>query len=110
MQVDLDHLSGIFRGDRALVKEWIDLYLEESPQYFDQLTDARQCGDAQAMAHAAHDLRPQARYMGCARMHELLAIIEECAMNDASSCDDQLNELIALRWTVEAELRTALQE
>lgn len=110
MLIDLTHLEQLFRHDRALRDEWIALYLEESPQYFQQLVEAHARGDAAAMAHAAHDLRPQARYLSCVRMQELLVAIEEAAATDLAACDALLRELDAVRRTVADELRTTLTE
>lgn len=79
--LELSGLEHLFRGDKALVREWVDLYLQESPRYYAQLSESWESGDARALAAAAHDLQPQAHYLGSARLLELLAAIEEQAMN-----------------------------
>ena len=53
---DLSNLEHLFKGDRSLIREWIGLYLQESPAYFKQLSDSLERGDAQGLASAAHDL------------------------------------------------------
>jgi HPt (histidine-containing phosphotransfer) domain-containing protein len=84
---ELSNLEHLFRGDQSQIREWIGLYLQESPAYFDQLTASLESGDAQALASAAHDLQPQAHYLGSVRMLELLATIEEQALNgDTLGC------------------------
>ena len=107
--IDLSNIEHLFKGDRALVREWIDLYLQESPQYFAQLTTSLASGDAKALASAAHDLQPQAHYLNAARMLELLTAIEEQAINgDTRSCDELLNALLPVRDAIDVELRTVL--
>ena len=32
---ELSNLEHLFKGDKALIREWIALYLQESPAYFD---------------------------------------------------------------------------
>lgn len=110
MHVDLAHLDQLFQNDRALRNEWIELYLQETPQYFEQLSEAQRRGDVQAMTHAAHDLKPQAVYLGCTRMHALLSTIEEHAgTRGALACEDAIAELAALRPVIADELRTFIQ-
>lgn len=109
MHIDLSHLDQLFRGDQALRNEWIDLYLQESPRYFHQLVEASAQRDAVSMAHVAHDLQPQALYMGCTRMHQLLAAIELQASTDMAGCAPLLEELAALQTAIETELRMALR-
>lgn len=108
--LDLSNLQHLFKGDKSLVREWIGLYLHESPKYFALLTESHATGDARALASAAHDLQPQAHYLGSARLLELLAAIEERATNgDAHACGEPLKTLIPLREVIETELRTALK-
>ncbi len=106
---ELSNLEHLFKGDRSLIREWIDLYLQESPQYYTQLSVSLESGNAEALATAAHDLQPQAHYIGSARMLELLAAIEEQAMNgDTLGCTDLLNALLPVREAVDGELRSVL--
>ena len=107
--IDLSNLEHLFKGDKALMREWIDLYLQESPAYFTQLAVSSESGDANALAAAAHDLQPQAHYLGSARMLELLAGIEESAMNgDTLGCTDPLKALLPVREAIDDELRSVL--
>ena len=107
--IDLSNLEHLFNGDQALIREWIDLYLQESPQYFTQLSLSSERDNAQALASAAHDLQPQAHYLGSTRMLELLAGIEERALNgDTLGCTDLLKALLPVREAIDDELRSVL--
>lgn len=107
--IDLSHLTHLFRGDRSQVREWIGLYLQEAPTYFEQLSTSLESGDAQAMATAAHDLQPQAHYLGSTRMLELLMAIEERALaSGTGSCGELLVALNDVREVIDPELRSVL--
>lgn len=109
--MDLSHLEHLFKGDRVLVRQWIDLYLQESPQYFGQLADSLDKGDAEALAAAAHDLQPQAHYLNAGRMPELLVALEEEALSKGTSaCSGMLEALWTVRTAIEGELREELKD
>ena len=107
--VDLSYLERLFKGDRTRIHAWIRIYLEEAPAQFQRLTDAVARNDAEALAHGAHELRPQAHYLGTPRMLELLVAVSEMARTgDASTCRADVAELVALGEGVDAELREVL--
>ncbi len=107
--VDLSYLERLFKGDRGRIHAWIQIYLEEAPAQFQRLTDAVARNDARALALGAHELRPQAHYLGTPRMLELLIAVSEMARTgDASACRDHVTNLVAQGEAVEAELRQLL--
>jgi HPt (histidine-containing phosphotransfer) domain-containing protein len=107
--IDLSYLERLFKGDRARIHAWIRIYLEEAPAQFQRLTDVVASNDAQALALGAHELRPQAHYLGTPRMLELLIAVSEMARTgDTSACRDAVAELVALGEAVDAELRAVL--
>ncbi|MEO8067650.1 MAG: Hpt domain-containing protein [Flavobacteriales bacterium] len=107
--IDLSNLERLFRGNRSLVIDWMLLYMQEAPIYFKQLSDSVEIGDAETLATAAHDLQPQAHYLGSARMAELLAAIEEQALKgNAQGCSDLMHALLPVREAIEDELRSVL--
>ncbi len=106
---DLSHLDRQFRGDRALARQWMALYLDEAPALFARLREAQAAGDAAGMAHAVHDLCPQAQYLAAERLLYVLRAVETCAhAGGPAACNDLMDELDVLAKEVEAELRTAL--
>lgn len=107
--IDFTNLERLFKGNRARIDEWMRLYVEESPAYFKQLSDSLITGDAEAMASAAHDLRPQAHYLGAARMLELLIAIEDHARNQrVAACKDLVAEALALKEGVDNDMGAML--
>lgn len=108
--VDLSYLERLFKGDRARIHAWIRIYLEEAPSQFQRLTDAVARNDAQALTLGAHELRPQAHYLGTPRMLELLIAVAQVARTgDTNACRADVAELVALGEAVEAELRALLK-
>ncbi len=103
--VDLTGLYDLFRGDRARMREWLQLYLEEAPRLFDQLSDAHEQGDVDALVHAAHELRPQAHYLGSLRMLVLLKEIGDRAkVIGVIACEEHIKELRALSGRIDTEI------
>ncbi len=106
---ELSNLEHLFKGDKSQIREWIGLYLQESPAYFEQLTANLERGDVEALASAAHDLKPQAHYLGSARMLELLTGIEEQAgTGDLPRCHELLRALQPVREAIAEQLRAVL--
>ncbi|MEO8589609.1 MAG: Hpt domain-containing protein [Flavobacteriales bacterium] len=107
--IDLSNLERLFKGNRSRVEEWIRLYLTEAPVYFQQMREGLAANNAGDVASAAHDLRPQAHYLGVATMVRMLASIEELAStNGTSACRNEVNALLALGEEVGTELRTVI--
>lgn len=107
--IDLAYLERFCKGDRARIEKYIRMYVEASPGLFAQLRERHAQGDAEALAVAAHSLRPQVNYMGAQALFDLLTAIEQLARNaGASACTAQVAEACELNEKVMAELRSAL--
>ena len=104
--VDAQILERLFRGDRSRLEQWIRLYLKESPAYINKLAEGLALENADTLASAAHDLRPQAHYLGCPRMLELLIAVGERARTEGpAACAGPVSELLELCAAIDAELR-----
>lgn len=107
--IDLRVLEGLFKGDRSRVHEWLRLYLEEAPRIFAQVKDAHRQGDAEALARAAHELRPQAHYLGTPHLLALLVNIgERCRTSGTDACDAAVEELLAIGEEIDTGIRAVL--
>lgn len=107
--IDLSYLERLYKGDRSRIVQWIQIYLEEAPEQFQRLSHHVERNDAEGLAAAAHDLRPQAHYVGAARMVELLVAIGQRARADgADACAEMVGELRSLDALVEGELKAIL--
>lgn len=106
---DLSTLERLFKGDRTLVADYLRLYLEEAPAHFKQMAQLLEAGDAKGLASVAHELRPQAHYLGAPRLLEaLVALGERAHSGNVASCSELVSELLALGRTVDAEVRAVL--
>ena len=106
---DLANLERLFKGDRSRVEDWIRLYFQEAPQYFERMQVGLRTGDVNALAAAAHDLCPQAHYLGSSRMLELLVAVEAQAREQGTAaCADTLQALLSLSENINSELHEAL--
>jgi two-component system, sensor histidine kinase and response regulator len=55
--LDLSALLGQLEGDRELLREMVDLFLEDSPELLSRIRDAVRRGDAADLERAAHTLK-----------------------------------------------------
>jgi two-component system sensor histidine kinase/response regulator len=75
-RVDRDVLFGRVDGDRALLKDIVLLFLEDTPKLLQELRLAIEQGDAHGMSRAAHTLKGAVGNFGAARASELTRSIE----------------------------------
>lgn len=88
---------------------FIDQYLSDSPALFRMLEAACDSGDAQALARAAHDLRPHVHYMGARTILDLLVTIDRDARAEPPVVRADLVEaLLPLVPPLEQVLRAAI--
>lgn len=108
---NLAKLTGLFRGDRKRVVEWVVIYLAEVPPLFAALQAHVSSGDTKALSGVAHELKPQAHYLGAPLLQERLRMLEERAVDQgASSCAGPVAELQAMEERIEEELQAFLKQ
>lgn len=108
--IDLDYLHRFCKGDRSRMEWYIRLYLECSPELFGALAAKAGSGDAEGLAVAAHDLRPQVNYVGAQELFDLLTRIEDQAREQGTeACKDQVARIADLNARVLAELEAYLE-
>ena len=62
--LDLELALSRVGGDRELLQELIELFLQESPKMLSELQDATAAGDAQTVENTAHGLKGSAANFG----------------------------------------------
>lgn len=103
---DLQFLNRLCKGDRQFMSTFIRQYLTDSPGLLRELAHAVADGDATALLRAAHDLRPQAHYMGAVRMEQLLIEADRDARKQPPVLrKDLVEEVLPLAAGLETELR-----
>lgn len=106
---DLAYLERFCKGDKVRMEKYLRMYLEGTPTLFNTMQALCTAGDAEALAVAAHSLRPQVNYMGAKRVFDLLTVVEQRARAEgAAACVTEVSEMLALNEKVLAELRACL--
>jgi HPt (histidine-containing phosphotransfer) domain-containing protein len=100
--IDLDHLSQMTLGDRALEAEVLALFDRQA-----RMLIGRMCADAPALvAASAHTLTGSARGIGAWRVAEAAAVLERAASREPAG----LQPLIGALQSSVAEVHAAIAE
>lgn len=78
-EVDMSYLNDIAGGNAEFIIDMIDIFLEQTPEYFDQLSKAIQEKNWKATGDLAHKIKPTLAFMGVAEAKEQMAEIERKA-------------------------------
>ncbi|SMO93047.1 Hpt domain-containing protein [Gracilimonas mengyeensis] len=104
-QTDFTYLTEITDGDFGVIREMIDLFIEETPR---QLRDIRQAFEADKFPElraAAHKIKPTLSYVGLEELKAKAQQIEDHAKNE-----EHLDEIPALIKAIEKGYEDALIE
>ncbi len=63
-------------GDRSLLREIVDAFLQEAPQLLAQLQSAGEAGDGATLRQAAHTLKASLRYLGASQLADQAFVLE----------------------------------
>jgi two-component system, sensor histidine kinase and response regulator len=98
---DPAHILAGLGGDEKLLREVVDIFLEEAPKQIVKLHDAQRVGDLAAIARVAHSLKGELGYMGLSdltrRAREIEEVIRAGNTEEAARLSLALEEAIALR-------------
>ncbi len=82
MKINLSYLEDITGGDKAVILEMLDLFIQDIPKHTTNLESFHQEGNLEDLAKEAHMLKPTVHYVGLFQMHEDLKEIETLAKNN----------------------------
>ena len=92
-------------GDKELLKELGDLFLEEYPQLLAEIHDAHKQGAAAQLGRVAHSLKGSVANFGAKDAVELAAQLEQCgAKGNLAAVDEMLHALDLVLLSLQAEL------
>ena len=80
-EVDLTYLNEIASGSVEFMIDMIDIFLEQTPIYLLQLTEAVKAKDWKTTGDIAHKIKPTLAFMGIEQGREVMAEIERKARN-----------------------------
>lgn len=98
--LDLSLLLEIADGSREFIVESIDLFLEQTPESLQQLTDALDIKDFPVAASSAHKLKSTLGFFGMLISQALILQIEQAC----KSADPDLDEILSLLRLVKANI------
>lgn len=77
--VDLSYLKEISGGSAEFIVEMIDVFIEQTPQYFENLKTAIDARDWKRTGDAAHKIKPTLAFIGAEDAKSAMAEIERIA-------------------------------
>ncbi len=78
-EIDMSYLNEIADGNAEFIIDMIDIFVEQTPGYFDQLAKAIHEKDWKTTGDVAHKIKPTLTFMGAAEAKEQMAEIEHNA-------------------------------
>ena len=114
LNVDLSYLRDVSSGSNEFMVEMIELFLEQTPVYFEQLDQFIKDGNWPKVADIAHKIKPTLAFMGVDSAKVSMAEIELKArnlqdMHEISPAFDLLKALSAELFSKLQEIKDELQ-
>lgn len=93
--IDLSYLNDIADGNAEFIIDMIDIFMEQTPIYFDQLCKAIEEKDWKVTGDVAHKIKPTLAFMGVEAAKEQMAEIERKARNldHTEEIEEQVSQL-----------------
>jgi|AntRauTorcE11898_2_1112593.scaffolds.fasta_scaffold77688_1 HPt (histidine-containing phosphotransfer) domain-containing protein len=79
--IDLSYLEDLTGGDNEVMKEMIELLIEETPKHLENIKAAQNEKNWSGLRAEAHKIKPMFLYVGLIELNELCKQIEENAKN-----------------------------
>jgi len=116
-EIDMSYLSDIAGGSEEFMIEMIDIFIEQTPLYFEQLEEAVNSKDWKGAGDVAHKIKPTLAFMGIEEAKDIMAEIERRARTNDNvneipgmfagikqRCDDLYDNLNKIKKELEANL------
>ncbi|WP_207422701.1 Hpt domain-containing protein [Desertivirga brevis] len=116
-EIDMTYLSDIAGGSEEFMIEMIDIFIEQTPLYFDQLSEAVANQDWKSVGDVAHKIKPTLAFMGIEEAKDIMADIERKARTEDNvseipgmfadinaRCEDLYDNLNKIKRELEAKL------
>lgn len=110
--LNLSYLNDVASGSVEFMVEMIDIFLEQTPGYFDTLTQAIKDGNWQTVADVAHKIKPTLAFMGVDKAKDDMQAIELKARGrtDLESIEPEFIKLKATCANLFAQLENYKKE
>ncbi len=109
--IDLSYLEDVSMGDKSMIEEMIEMFLDLVPQSLSELRSLYEDEQWLELKAEAHKLKPNFAYMGIESGKELLQQIEHHAdkEEDLESIREKLDELEKIYEQAAGELNSELK-
>jgi HPt (histidine-containing phosphotransfer) domain-containing protein len=113
-KVDLSYLKDVASGSDEFMIDMIDLFLDQTPGYFEQLDQFINESNWSRVADIAHKIKPTLAFMGVDSARESMAEIEQNARNlknleSISPAFQLLKDMSLQLYKQLAEIKASLQ-
>lgn len=113
-KLDLSYLKDVASGSDEFMIDMIDLFLDQTPAYFEQLEQFISEENWSKVADIAHKIKPTLAFMGVDSARESMAEIEQTARNlinleTISPAFQKLKEMSVQLYKQLAEVKASLQ-
>ena len=113
-KVDLSYLKDVASGSDEFMIDMIDLFLDQTPAYFEQIEQFISEENWSKVADIAHKIKPTLAFMGVDSARESMAGIEQNARNlvnleAISPAFQKLKEMSVQLYKQLAEVKASLQ-
>jgi len=82
LKIDLTYLRNISAGDNNLIKEMLEVFIEQVPEFTKNLEEAIKNKDIKVIAAIAHKAKSSAQIVGLNGLAESLKNLEHDALNN----------------------------
>ena len=115
LDLNMDYLTELTGGSAEFMIEMIDIFLEQTPLYFEQMGEALQAGDWKNVAGIAHKIKPTFAFMGIDSAREDMQNLEHLVRKQESVAGIEpdyirLKSLADQLYAKLEEVKTNLQE
>lgn len=76
MNIDLSYLEDITGGDKEMMVEMLNLFIEDIPHQVTLIQDLAQQKDLSSLGSESHKLKPTLQYVGLIEMYEIIKELE----------------------------------
>jgi HPt (histidine-containing phosphotransfer) domain-containing protein len=113
LEIDLSYLESMAAGDNNLIKEMIEIFKEQVPEFIEEMKNALNNNDFKSLSSVAHKAKSSVAIMGITTLTEELKTLESIAANNerneeyhsfVDSFISNTNEAIKLLDNISAKL------
>lgn len=92
MKIDLSYLEDITGGDKEMMLEMLNLFIEDIPYQVERIREAAEEKDMKSLGTESHKLKPTLQYVGLNEMYNLIKKLE--ALGKSGEYSNEVDRLV----------------